>query len=246
MWYNNIEKCVTSQIDEKSTPGAYLLKHTPSKKVFVGSTGDLRKTIALIAERLKAGIFHTEEVQYRYNVDKAFQVKVFRTDTVTEAFEIEQALLDKGQSVGNLLNSRRNAVGDMYNDAVGDYSAKVKERKPLAQSTKDKIGVANKGRVTGVRAKALIGLRSKERLLTPEHQAKLQAGMKASPAFDLLKRRMAELGKAKCKKVRVEGTVYNSLNDAASQLGVSNTTVANRIKSTSEKYKGWAFVGEKP
>lgn len=78
----------------------------------------------------------------------------------------------------------------------------------------------NLGRTHSEETKARIGAASLGRTKSPEVRQKIAA--------------------AKSKKISIEGTIYDSVKDAALKLNMPYTTVSGRLKST--RYQKWFFI----
>lgn len=77
-----------------------------------------------------------------------------------------------------------------------------------------------------------------------EHKQKLRE-LNSKPKSEETKRKISEKLKGNkpgnMRQVEIDGVVYKSLTEATRQLNLSISTIKGRLKSTSDKFKGWNY-----
>jgi len=95
--------------------GAYVLTHTESGKVYIGSTSDFNKRRSSHIGHLKANIHGNRNLQECYNTSPHFHFKFYLTGRTNDtearqkAFDLEQEMLDHYSGTNNLLNRSPNS-----------------------------------------------------------------------------------------------------------------------------------------
>lgn len=87
-----------------SHPGAYALVHDSSQKAYVGSTENIYARVNSHKNDLLNNRHKNRNLQEAFNADPSFTLFVQKTDTVEEAIDKEQKLLDVLLPGGKLLN----------------------------------------------------------------------------------------------------------------------------------------------
>ena len=87
-----------------SHPGAYALVHDSSQKAYVGSTENIYARVNKHKNDLLNNRHKNRNLQEAFNADPSFTLFVQKTDTVEEAIDKEQKLLDVLLPGGKLLN----------------------------------------------------------------------------------------------------------------------------------------------
>lgn len=77
-----------------------------------------------------------------------------------------------------------------------------------------------------------------------EHKQKLRE-LNSKPKSEETKRKISEKLKGNkpgnMRQVEIDGVVYESLTEATRQLNLSISTIKGKLKSTSDKFKGWNY-----
>lgn len=84
--------------------GCYVLKHTQSGCVYVGSTEDLFSCYQEHLADLRQGVHANTRFQKLYQTDPAIEIKGWITDTYEYAHDIERDQLDNYRATDLLLN----------------------------------------------------------------------------------------------------------------------------------------------
>jgi predicted GIY-YIG superfamily endonuclease len=87
-----------------SSPGAYVIEHAKTGKIYVGSTGDLGNRKRGNICQLKKGKHHNGPLQTAFNTDTELSFLLIPTDTREEAYQYEQKLINHHSSTGLLFN----------------------------------------------------------------------------------------------------------------------------------------------
>lgn len=211
-------------------PGAYVIKHVKSGRVYIGSAKDLYTRLHTHLSSLKSGIHHRPEFVVLFKDDERLEITYYKTDDREQAYAIEDRLLRE------------------YREADFDSVMNVAEDVKLSQlglsrsdATKLKIGIANTGK-----ARTDVHI---------ENMRRGQLGRKHTPE-DIEKTRQAHLGSKRTVeqkafmrsqrkdtvKVMVDGSVYFSVSEASRILNVARATVVSRANNPN--IKNWSFVTE--
>ena len=210
--------------------GVYLIKSNVSEEVYVGSTKDMAKRIRQHKYELRHNKHPCKKLQEIYNKSPELTVEFIEIDEPDKtlarelAFDQEQSLLDKFKEQSLLLNAatdaRNAATGIVYTDEVrGKISEGIKKHfedpvnvERAKQNAHDRWSNQEyRDKLTELRNtpehKLLQSEYKKELWKNPEHRAKM------------------------CIPVTVDGKKYDSLKDAAKDLGISTSALRNRCKS---------------
>lgn len=88
---------------------AYLIVHTNTKRVYVGSTGQPGIRFKSHFRELKKGKHVNYKMQELYNEDPEFHTIVYKVANRSKAFDLEQALINYYLAKGLVLNISLNA-----------------------------------------------------------------------------------------------------------------------------------------
>ena len=210
--------------------GVYLIKSNVSEEVYVGSTKDMAKRIRQHKYELRHNKHPCKKLQEIYNKSPELTVEFIEIDEPDKtlarelAFDQEQSLLDKFKEQSLLLNAatdaRNAATGIDFTDEVrGKMSAAAKRRfkdpatvERVSQNSRDRWSNQEyRDKLTELRNtpehKLLQSEHKKQLWKNPEHRAKI------------------------CIPVIADGKKYDSLKDAAKDLGISTTVLRYRCNS---------------
>lgn len=199
--------------------GAYVIDIEVSGKLYVGSSGELAHRVSTNLNKLKHNKHHNEELQTAYNNNPDATVWVRVTDTVEQAQQLEQELVDKFLPTGNLTNR---AIEDVTRPRLG---------MSMSEEHKKKIIDVNRGRNVSeeTRLKLRDALLNKPK--SEEHVQNLTTAQRKRFATEEGKAAHA-LTREKIKKpVECAGVIYPSRNEAAKALGVTAQAITYRCNS---------------
>ena len=84
--------------------GVYVLTHSGTGKIYVGSSGQLTVRLDRHFRELKLGTHHNKPLQDVWNRHPWLLITLFPTETREEAYALEKELIDKNRPSGLLLN----------------------------------------------------------------------------------------------------------------------------------------------
>jgi len=194
-------------------PGVYVITHPESNKCYVGSTGDLYQRKSEHVSDLRKGNHPNRPLQCAYNENDKLEFVCTPTATKEEAVTLEQAILDSYGNGEKLFNVATNATTPW---------------KGLRHSEKsiEKMKETNKG----------VGLGSKK---SPETIDKMKAAAKGRVIGEFMRTRSKEV---LSKRISIDGSTYDSLAEASRILGISPSTIHQRLNSASDKFSNWHYT----
>lgn len=85
-------------------PGAYVMRHSISGLVLIGSARDLERRRQQHLNLLQAGLHESSELQELYTADPYVEFEFFASATLQEALQKEASLLAEYEPSGRLVN----------------------------------------------------------------------------------------------------------------------------------------------
>jgi group I intron endonuclease len=209
-----------------ASPGAYVFICPLGNQVYVGSTNDLHQRMIAHKSMLSLGNHHNKELQSLHDSCSGdLQVVLHFCVTRDEAYELEQKILDGSFQNGWLLNI---AIDVRASTKGLSRSLETKEKirvanlgKSHTQETREKMSISRMGKVPSQDTREKIGLARRGKVHSDEAKEKIRANTKGVNSMS----------------IKVDGIEYSSSREAAEKLGVSPTTVFNRLGSDS--YPTW-------
>lgn len=221
----------------------YLAFNEETQQAYVGSTNNKSDRIQTHKRTLKNGTHHNRKLQQAYNQNPNFDFHVVPMETRQAAAEFEAAVLNEHWGHPQLLNIGRDVdapfLGRTHTEeAKAKMAAASKGNKHRVGSVNSPESIAKgiaaragyqhsdetKARIGQANSEALMG-----RTLDEEHRAKVVVSLHESNT-------------ALSVKVMIDGVIYNSVNEAARQLGMNPGTVHCRINSANVKFATWSYV----
>lgn len=224
-------------------PGVYLIHHTATDQVYLGSTGAVEERIRIHVGTLRRNQHFVKDLQSVYNEAPIVDVYYHPTATRVAAYELEQSLLDRYIGQPYLFN-----VAPTATSQTGfKHSDETKQKMSATRSTPE--------------MRELMASVHRGRVLTDEHRAAISAGGKgrvvSQETRDLLSsihkgvKRSAELGaqvsatkRERAPKISINGVIYRGATEAHELLGVGRSTIDYRLKSKEPTWKDWFKVEE--
>lgn len=206
--------------------GAYLLKHIGTGKLYVGSHSNLYSRPYQHNHLLKNKTHWNKELQEAYDESPEFSKFIIVTETREEAYDIEQAILDKYHGTGVLFNIAKDSKIPMAGLEVSD-------------ETRSKLSEATKGRPKSDEHRMKISLAAMGHKHSPETIAKLVAAAKARG----IRPELTLLAAEKCSvKVEADGVIYPSKKAAAKAFNLAESSVTKRILSKNPDFDSWKYA----
>lgn len=196
----------------KKIPGAYVIRHQPTGKFYVGSSDDIGRRLTAHVGQLRRGEHHSAELQELYEQDPQFEVQVHPAQSPRDQ---EQQLLNTLQGDPLLINKatdvRNSFQGLRHTEETRERMSAVASGRTLSETTRQKIAQANRERET----------------VSEETRARMSASHTTREALE----RRHEILQPRFRSVRINRVVYESTHEAARQLGLSQGCVQYRLNS---------------
>jgi hypothetical protein len=240
--------------------GAYGVMHPASKTVYVGSSSDLASRTAGHKSGLRKGKHGNKNLQDRYNSVPEVTFSYLVTKNVDEARDLEQVILDENKGSPQLLNIATDArasgrglpLPEWSDERRVAYSEHVKERWENP-NYRTKIEAHLQSEENRARMSAWskdYWEKNRETLAalhnSPETQQKHSEAIKTRwddpSGRALLMEGVERTAALKRKPVEIDGVRYEGLGKAARATGIPLTTLARRVKSSSEQFEGYRYV----
>lgn len=213
-----------------SNCGAYILTHTSSNQIYIGSSGDLMKRMRNHRQLFLRGTHHNKRLQVAYNSDHRFTVVFIMTPDREAAYGKEQELIDlyvsTGAKITNVsMDARLPGLGCTVSPEHREKLSKLRTGKALTEATKEKL-----------RVKAIV------RLADPEYRLsrrRMNLGRKRTEEEE---RNWLASNKHRFRPVMIKGILYDSCPAAGEVLNVPLTTIRNRCKSPNVAYADWYYI----
>lgn len=214
----------------KKMPCCYIIHHPASDKIYIGSTKDLRERAYRHTIELKRERHNNEELQTVFNQDNYIRFYIQPFLTVEDARNKEDELLKAFQNEEFVVNETASAWNQKGYKHTEESKAKMRETrnrpemieasrqrmlgKPNTEEQKRKISQSLKGRPCPEHVKKINSEKFKGVLRTDNVKKNIKAGIleKIDPVY-------------------CDGKVYESVAEAARQLGIGHSTVLYRISS---------------
>lgn len=248
------------------TCGAYVLIEIHSGKCYFGSSDDLDERVKTHLRHLRRDVHHNKLLQSEWKNGGQFETQLWPTATREEAYAQELALITEfaAKEPQLLLNVSLGVRGGDGLTRNPDREAIVNRMSENASGVKN--GMFGRTHSNEVKAKlsdfqrgnsyALGAVRSPEMRARLSEYAKTRTG-ESNPFFgrrhsEETKQRISAVKKTayqengqlppNSRQVNVNGVVYESLSEAARQIGISAPLMLHRLQSRNEKYAGYNYV----
>lgn len=209
--------------------GVYVISAHNGNLLYVGSTRCLYTRLRAHRTTLRNNTHNNRNLQKAFaetDGQNTFDVKYFEVANRELAFTIEQTLMDELAPSGKLANispDSRSFRGTKLSDESKEKMRRIALARPeMGVEVRNKISLANKGKK-----------RSEEE---SKRLACMSRGLRDNPEF------VKKWKEKRCRKVLIDGVVFESLSAAGRAHNCSPGRVLDRIKRNSEKYKGWSYL----
>lgn len=206
-----------------ANPGFYLIKMHSTDRIYVGSSTAVDRRVTKHLSTLRNGKHEYKEIQDAYKVGEPMSIIVAYTPNHEVALNNEQLVLDSG----GCLNKS--------DDARNSFSDRI-----LSQETKDKIGLAHRGKFVSEKTRKKLSESHKGQKVVHSEETckKISDNKKGKTMSDShYAAYMAKVEEVLCRPVEVDGVRYRSLSDAGTAVGVTDTTIRNRILRNNDLLK---------
>lgn len=226
-------------------PGCYILNHISSGTFYIGSTGDLRNRERNLMSSLNTRTNHNPRLQELYWDDPNVIFEYLITRDREEAYDVEQAELDKWLGHPNCLNVNNDArcvwrPGTMPQERIetlrlrnsqthaGNKYCLGQER---TDETKQRLSESirrhwdSRGRVEKIERPPRYGARGR---------------VVEGTVLENMRAAAVTRGIGHSRRVSIDGVIYHNATYAAEALGFSRRTIDVRIKD--ERYPTWVRV----
>lgn len=232
-----------------STIGYYTITHRPTGRFYIGSSGNLTRRIWRHRTELASGMHTNRKLQEIYTCWDDFEVMTSEVNTLEEARQLEQQLLDRYVGTALCCNSSMSATNpfDVF-ERIGpsreicianlEKANEARRGKPLSSEHKAKLSEASKGRVLSPEQRAALIRANTGRKMSDNHREIIIAANTGLKRTSEHKKIISEL---KSRKVSINGVIYPSLKVASAAVGFSDVTVRKRLNDH-VNYKDWFYL----
>lgn len=196
--------------------GVYIIENTQNKKLYVGSSMDLKQRRDNHSTKLKHGGHINKHLQASYNKygKDCFLFKIIEElDNPSKEFllEREQYWIDKLTPEYNILKTAGSTLGFKH-----------------SKETKEKISNSTIGVKKSKEHSINISLGQKGRKLSEEHKQKLSESAKTRTL------------KCHVSPIEIDGIKYDSLKEASEITGIKYNTIQKRLKNS--KFSNYRYL----
>jgi len=243
-------------VGQRCRTGVYLIRDIRNGKFYVGSAKNLSARLSSHFHLLKHGLHTNTDLQDAHNSSASFEVLVHRNDNRESCFDLEQEVVDQHLETGLLFNI---AVADVRSPNKGvtpsdETRARLSEARKgnknalghrWSDEERRRMSENRKGVLTGERnpmygktlstgARKIISETHKGVPKSEEwHRNQQQYWNSAASNERRLAAKVA--GILKRKPIVLDGNCFESIQDAAVVLGVSETTIARWVSNPSSR-----------
>lgn len=213
-----------------SKPGCFAIIVNRGEKLYIGNTIRLGKLISISLSQLKYNRHGNKNLQEAYNRNPDVVVMVKLTETIEQARQLVQEIVDKLLPSGKLCNI---GVTDVTRPRLGV---------PASKESREKMAEAKRGHKASEETRLKMSKARLGKPLSAEIKHKISAIQKERYATDDGKAAHAR-GTEKIKhQVMCDGTTYSSIAEAARKLGINVGTIIHRCKS--DKYPNFYKINK--
>lgn len=210
---------------------AYTITHIKTGRIYVGSTSDAYGRENEHKCALRRGVHKNNPLQIAYNDDSRIEFSFWITNTMDEALDAEQDILNKYFSTGLLFNlasdARCSGRGMRRSLKCREKLRNVHLGRKFTQTHKENLSKTHIGKGLG-------------RKLHPDTIAKMRVArigkIPTSKQIEILKTANAK----QLKPVSIAGITYESVSAAEKALGVTRQTIRRRINNQIV-FKDWQY-----
>lgn len=232
-----------------STIGYYTITHRPTGRFYIGSSGNLTRRIWRHRTELASGMHTNRKLQEIYTCWDDFEVMTSEVNTLEEARQLEQQLLDRYVGTALCCNSSMSATNpfDVFERiwpsreiciANLEKANEARRGKPLTDEHKARLSASHKGKVLSTEHRAALSKAKTGSTISSSHREALRQANVGKTITDEHKRIISEL---KSRKVSIDGVIYPSLKVASAAVGFSDVTVRKRLNDH-VNYKDWFYL----
>lgn len=232
-----------------SNCGAYILTHTSSNQIYIGSSGDLMKRMRNHRIRFLRGIHENKRLQKAYNSDHRFTVLFILTPDRETTYDKEQELLVLyrvgGDKVTNVSKDARvSGLGHGVTPEHREILRRMRTGRKASESTLDKQRSATVERMKDPEVRVSLREKAQQQWSNPEAReavSRLHLGRKHT---EEAKQNMLASRKHLFRQVVINGVTYDNCKDASRALNIAYGTIKHRCTSDSDTFKEWYFAEE--
>jgi group I intron endonuclease len=206
--------------------GVYLLKHSKSGRLYVGSHANLYSRPYQHSHLLNRRKHWSAEMQAAYDDDPNFEQFLIVTNDREEAYRFEQLIVDKYFDTGLLFN-------------IGKNVKLPNKGRPVSVMTRVKLSRAGKGRPHSEEHRMRISEANAGHVHSPDTIAKIKEKALVRGINPALTQLAAEKNSV---KVSADGVTFPSKKAAANAAGIAESTVTKRILSSNPAFASWKYV----
>lgn len=249
--------------------GAYFIRNRVSGKIYVGSTESITARLNAHRFMLRTNTHRNKALQSLFKMANLsiFDFCVFVTDNREEAYDIEQALLDRFHGTAVCFNVAK----DARKASLGISMSEDVRTKLLSANVGRKHSPEHiRKRVESIRLHAphvfadtenkrlALAKYNRDKVVTDETKEKLRQANLGKKHSEETRKKMSVTRrnnplsgegleralKAQRKRVSIEGVIYDSMDDAATALKVSRKTIYNRLHNRYGTHDNYFYLEE--
>lgn len=251
-----------------SSPAQYKLTHRSSGKFYIGSTRDLRMRLNTHRSNLNRGVHPNHHFQKDYSTWSNIDVTVSYCNTVEQAIELEQTMLNRFHNTSLCCNLDSKTCLKSTTGGGWKLSDEAKEKHRVAstgkthseetkalllskrlgifkhtQETKDEMSRTRKGLKHNLSDEERDRRRTAVSVMhTEEVRKKISLAHMGKVLSDEHKAKLRSIGVASGRKVSAEGVIYPTTAAVARAHGIDHRTVRGRIDSKTERFVKWFYI----
>lgn len=235
-----------------SKPACYIIENHETKNLYVGSTKNISKRINKHLTSLKSNKHSNKNLQNDFNnTDDKDEIFVYISpcETVDEARNQEQLMLDEGHGSGIMLNISNNARAP--NSGYDRTSIIAKTKITInTPEYKEKVSLESKQRWQNeeFRKKSIKSMGENVEVDGVFYGSVREASRETGHSIATIRSRLQN-GKASLddiqpltKKVSANGIIYNSVHEASIACGVADNTMTWRCQNKNENWEKYFYI----
>lgn len=233
-------------------PACYTIYNNETGNCYVGSTSKIGNRVNQHKQTLAKGNHSNKNLQKEYDELKdkeSMVVHIALMDTVEEAKQREQLILDEGFDSGVLLNVSNNAYCPSKGYDRADCTAKTTATKNTPEcKLKTSITSTANWKNEELRRKMIYAMGENVEVNGTQYGSVREASRKTGFSALTIRQRLVD-GKAEMtdvkpptRKVCISGVMYDSVNAAAAAEGVAGNTMVYRLKNENDRWKDYNYA----
>lgn len=189
-----------------NAPGIYAIRNTVSGRIYIGSSGLLRKRVRQHNSELVRGIHKNPKLQHSWSLHGEHCFEFFVVEYVDNKEDLiarEQYWIDCADASSdenyNILKIAGSSLGQVRSAETRAKISEVQKGKKLSEDQKKRIGDAHRGKVLSEETKKRMSESAKGKVISEETRKKISEAKKGTVMSEEARRKSAE-GNRKTKR----------------------------------------------